>query len=393
MQGTGIGSGSLGTPACIPGSESDEQSEGMLFADVQSFASGEDGPLATESAVTKALRWWAVLAVPLLTPAVAAGFTPGEVYWAPGSCSGPCGFFDVTGGGDRQGASPLAVIDRSPGQIAWRGMPLAGYLTQFASNAVVRVGANGAVNTFAVGIDGATGLLATRGGRLLAVSFDDGAVYDISAGGDQSAATPFASGFDSPRNLLELATGQILLADQSSLGRAVYDITAGGDFSSATPFAWGFPPDGPYDLVQNGAGRIFASTDAGVFDITGGGSFASATPHASGRNFVGLAVDGAGRLLALELESDMIYDITAGGDYAAAAPFAWNLDGFGDSALDTVPALAPPAVPSLGSNGVGLLSGLLSLLGAARLRGAARSPRPPRSPRRRSDREGCAPTR
>jgi hypothetical protein len=269
-------------------------------------------------------------------------------------------------------------------------MPLAGYLTQFDLGTVVRVGANGAVTDFATGIDGPTGLLADRSGRLLAVSFDDGAVYDISAGGDQSAATPFAFGFDSPRNLLQLATGQILLADQSSSGRAVYDITAGGDFSSAAPFAWGFPPDGPYDLVQNGAGRIFASTDDGVFDITGGGSFASATPHASGRNFVGLAVDGAGRLLALELESDAIYDITAAGDYEAAAPFAWNLDGFGDSALDTVPAPAPPAVPSLGASGVGLLSSLLTLLGAARLRGAACSRR---APRRRSDREGCAPTR
>jgi hypothetical protein len=362
----------------------------MFLADLQIFVSGEDGRLEKESVVTRSLRWWAVLAIPLLTPAVAAGFTPGEVYWAPGSCSTTCGFFDVTGGGDRQGASPLAVIDRSPGQIAWRGMPLAGYLTQFDAGAVVRVAANGAVSTFATGIDGATGLLATRGGSLLAVSFDEGAVYDISAGGDQSAATPFAFGFGFPRNLLELATGRILLADQSPLGRAVYDITAGGDFSSAPPFAWGFPPDGPYDLVQDGAGRIFASTDAGVFDITAGGSFASATPHASGRNFVGLAVDGAGRLLALELESDAIYDVTAGGDYAAAAPFAWNLDGFGDSALDTVPSPAPPAVPSLGASGVGVLSGLLSLLGSARLRGAAGSPR---APRRRSDREGCAPTR
>ena len=343
--------------------------------------------------MTRALRWCAVLAIPLLTPAVAAGFTPGDVYWATGSCSGSCGIFDVTGGGDRQGASALAVIDRSPGQIAWRGVPLASYVTQFDAGAVVRVGANGSVSGFATGIDGATGLLATRGGRLLAVSFDEGAVYDISAGGNQSATTPFAFGFDSPRNLLELMSGRILLADQSSLARAVYDITAGGDFSSATPFAWGFPPDGPYDLVQDGAGRIFASTDAGVFDITGGGSVSSATPHASGRNFVGLAVDAAGRLLASELESDAIYDITAGGNYAAAAPFAWNLDGFGDSALDTVPAPAPPAVPSLGGSGLGLLSGLLTLLGAARLRGEARSPRAPRAPRRRSDREGCAPTR
>jgi hypothetical protein len=209
-----------------------------------------------------------------------------------------------------------------------------------------------------------------RGGRVLSVSFGDGAVYDISAGGDQSSAAPFAFGFDSPRNLLQLTTGQILLADQSPLGRAVFDITAGGDFSSAAPFAWGFPPDGPYDLVQDRAGRILASTDAGVFDITGGGNFSSATPHASGRVFAGLAVDASGRLLASELESGDIYDITAAGSYAAATPFAWNLDGFADTALDTVPTASPPTVPSLGGSGVPLLSILLALLGSARLRAA-----------------------
>lgn len=325
--------------------------------------------------MTRKSRWWAVLAIPLLTPAVAAGFVPGEVYWAPGVCASTCNMFDVTQGGDFQGASPFAVISRSPGQIAWRGRPLGGYVTQFDADTVVRVSTSGAVTGFATGIAGATGLLVDSGGRVLAVSFGDGAVYDISAGGDYSAATAFAFGFDSPRNLLQLATGEILLADQSSLGRAVFDITAGGDFSSATPFAWGFPPDGPYDLVQDGAGRIFASTDAGVFDITGGGSFSSATPHASGRVFAGLAVDGAGRLLASELESGDIYDITAAGNYAAATPFASNLDGFGDTALDTVPAMPPPPVPSLDGYGVALLSGLLALLGGAGLRGAARSRR------------------
>lgn len=325
--------------------------------------------------MTRALRWWALLAIPLLAPAAAAGFAPGEVYWAPGVCTPTCGMFDVTQGGDFQAASPLAVIGRSPGQIAWRGRPQVGYVTQFDQDTVVRVGATGAVTGFATGIDGATGLLVDGTGRILAVSFGDGAVYDISAGGDYSAATPFAFGFGSPRNLLELATGEILLADQFPLGRAVFDITPGGDFSSATPFAWGFPPDGPYDLVQNEIGRIFASTDAGVFDITAGGDFSSATPHASARVFAGLAVDGAGRLLASELESGEIYDITAAGSYATATPFATNLDGFSDTALDTVPAMPAPPVPSLDGTGVALLSSLLALLGGVGLRAAARSRR------------------
>lgn len=311
----------------------------------------------------------------LLAPAVAAAFTPGEVHWAPGSCSASCGLFDVTLGGDQQGATPVAVIQRSPGQIAWDASLLA-YITQFDSDSVVRIDASGAVTTFATGLDGATGLLIESGGRMLAVAYRDAAVFDISAGGDFTTAVPFATGFVGPRNLLQLATGEILLADQ--LRRAVFDISAGGDFTNATAFASGFPPYGPYDLVQDSAGRIFASTDAGVFDITSGGNFSSATPHATGRSFSGLAVAAEGRLLASDLSSGDVFDIAAAGNYASATPFAWNLAGSGDSALDEVPgAKSAPEVPLLGGIGWGLLASLLATTGAARCRrGALRVTQP-----------------
>lgn len=313
--------------------------------------------------------WLAALGLSLAAlsaPAGAEGFAAGAVYWAPGSCVATCGLFDVTLGGDQQGASPIAPIQRSPGQVAWEASRAFAYITQFDLDSVVRIDASGAAVTFATGIEGATGLLVKDDGGILAVSFYDGAVYDISAGGDFTSAVPFASGFLGPRNLLELSTGEILLADQSR--RSVFDITGGGDFSSAAAFASGFP-FGPFDLVQDGAGRIYASTDGGVFEITGGGNLSTATPHATGRLFAGLAVDAEGRLLASDLDSGEVFDITAPGDYADAGPFAWNLDGFGDSALDTVPGAtaAPPpvTVPALDGAGCGLLAGLLAAAGAA----------------------------
>jgi DNA-binding beta-propeller fold protein YncE len=296
----------------------------------------------------------------------AAAFTPGAVYFAPGSCTPPCGLFEVTGG-DQQGSSPLATIDRAPGQIAWSTDLGSAYLTQFDADTVALISASGSVTTFATGVDGPTGVLLTEGGLLLVVSYRDDEVYEANGGGDLSAAPVFADGFGSPRNLLQLDSGEILLADQGR--NTVYDISGKESFLTATPFASGLasglPPTGPYDLVQDGSGRIFASTDGGVYNITGGGDFSGATPHATGQLFAGLAVDASGRLLASDFVSGDIFDITASGDYSSATPFATNLPGLGDTALDAVPgAVSPPAqcVPALGASGLMLLS--LLVLGA-----------------------------
>jgi DNA-binding beta-propeller fold protein YncE len=301
------------------------------------------------------------LVLAAVAPAAAA-FTTGAVYFAPGDCTPPCGLFEVTGG-DQQGSTPLAIIDRAPGQMAWSADLGSAYLTQYDVDTIALISASGGVTAFATGVDGPTGVLLTEGGLLLVVSYRDDTVYEANGGGDLSAAPVFADGFGAPRNLLQLDTGAILLADQGR--NAVYDISEKGSFLTAPPFASGLPA-GPYDLVQDGCGRIFASTDGGVYDITGGGDFLAATPHATGQLFVGLAVDGGGRLLASEFANGHIFDITDGGDYSSEAPFAANLPGFGDTALDAVPgAGSPPAqcVPALGPSGLMLLSVLL--LGAA----------------------------
>jgi hypothetical protein len=304
----------------------------------------------------------------------ATAFEAGEVFWAPGGCDSPCGVFDITGGGSITAGHLVGATQSSPGQVAWSTDFQTLYITQFDTDAVLEISNAGVASSFATGIDGATGLLRVDDGRLLAVSYWTGVVFDISAGGDFSSAVPFATGFDAPRNLLQLASGQILLADQGL--ERVFDITNGGDSTAAQGFAYGFS-QGPYDLVQDDAGRIFASTRGPVFNITSGGDFSGAAAFAYGVNFIGLAVDGDQRLLGGEFNSGEVFDISAGGDFSAATAFAQNAPGFGDTALDSIRGVVapPPAVPALGRNSLVLLAVCLGALGMQLSSRASRSKR------------------
>lgn len=155
------------------------------------------------------------------------------------------------------------------------------------------------------------------------------------------------------------------MADQNL--KRVIDITAGGSFGAETGFAYGIPGTGPLDLVQDASGRIYASSFSGVFDITAGGDLSGQSAHATGFNFVGLTINGSGRMLASVLNSGAIYDVTDGGDVSSDLPFAFNLPGFADTALDAIPASAPPAVPAvpaLSTWGGWSLTCLLLLAGA-----------------------------
>jgi hypothetical protein len=306
----------------------------------------------------------ALLGLLISSPALA--FDAGEAYWAVGWCiTPPCGLSLVVSG-DRAGVSPTAVVDRSPGQVAWSAGNDTAFVTQYSGNSIVAVTSAGAVSNFASNIAGPTGLLQTEAGELLVVSLADAAVYRASAGGDLGSAPVFASGFGYPRNLLQLASGEILLADQGR--HVIYDISAGGDFTAAAAFASGLP-GGPYDLVASASGQIFVSTDGGVFEISSGGDFSSALSHASGRSFAGLAIDAEGRLLASDFDSGDVHDITAAGDYAGVTPFASNLPGLGDTALDSVPGASGPTaspVPAMEPTALALLTALLLIAGLLR---------------------------
>ncbi len=336
-----------------------------------------------------AIRWrHSALALPLAISIVIAwpgrsdAFSAEQLFWVPGSCSPPCELFDVTGGGDFGTAAAFTTLDRSPGQIAWSSDLASAYVSHSSKNQVSEISAAGDLTVFATGIFRPTGLLRTADGRLLVASFAARAVFEITDGGDFLSAPRFAFGFSGPRNFVQLASGEILLADQTA--NRVYDITSGGDFSSETGFAFGFPggPDtGPFDLVQDASGRIIASTFGGVFDITGGGDVSASPAYAWGREFMGLAVDGAGALLASVFETGEIYDITAGGDFSTASPFAWNLRGFSDTAFDTVPQ-AQAVLPTLAEHGSWLLASLLLLTGGVILSLNARPVRSRRFERR-----------
>jgi hypothetical protein len=283
----------------------------------------------------------------------ATAYTPGEVFWAPGSCESPCGVFEITNGGSLGAEALIAATTDSPGQMTWSADYETMYISEFFMNRILSISSAGVVSAFATGISRPTGLIRLSDGRILAASFRNQVVVDISGGGDFSTATPFASGFAVPRNMFQSADGSLLLADQGS--NRVIDITSGGDFAAEQGFAYGIPR-GPFDLVKDAAGRILASSFDGVFEITLGGDFSSATPFASGAEFIGLAIDADGRTLATDFNTSNVFDISAGGDFSSAVPFAQGMPGFGDTSLDSVPELLPAtALPALSAAGSSLL--------------------------------------
>lgn len=281
--------------------------------------------------------------------AATSTFITGNVFWAPSLASSnpPVNsqqrILEVGAGGNFLTATPFGLApDRVYGQFAFESDLTLAYIPSFFINRILTLTPEGVVNgtPFATGINRPTGLLEIRtgvlAGHLLCGSFGQDRILDITAGGDFSAASSFATGTPSVRNLVELSNGTILAATSNG----VRNITAGG---LSTSFATGFSGR---DILQAPDGRVFVTTSTGfVFDISGGGSFSAATPFATGKVFSGLAINDAGRLLASVSDSGTslseIYDITTGGNFSAATAFATNLPGQSETALDTVPIPEP----------------------------------------------------
>jgi cysteine-rich repeat protein len=93
-------------------------------------------------------------------------------------------------------------------------------------------------------------------------------VYVATEGGNLYYAQPFATGFDAALGL-DCTRDRVLLVDQQ---RGVFDITAGGDFSEVTPFA--SVNDGNHvDVFTDSSGKIWVSAGMhGLYDITTGGT-------------------------------------------------------------------------------------------------------------------------
>jgi hypothetical protein len=125
-------------------------------------------------------------------PSVAASFTPGDLFL------GGTQITNVTAGGNVAGQAPL--VTRTNGgngeQLAFSHDLSTAYLSVCGGSAnVVAVSADGSVQDFArVGTNSCvTGLVMTHSGQLLASNWFTGHIFDITAGGDFSAASPFAT--------------------------------------------------------------------------------------------------------------------------------------------------------------------------------------------------------
>jgi hypothetical protein len=279
--------------------------------------------------------------------------------------------YNIRNGGNFTNAKPLATLpDIVLGQSAFDLDLKAAYVSQTQLGEILKVTSDGTVSVFATVPHGNFGMIRLRDGRLLS-TIGKGRIADITAGGDLTNVTPFATGLGFTRGILETRDGRMLVASQDT-GK-VYDITHGGDFTNSTAFASGL--DAIAKLVQDASGRIFVSQFnlQRVMDITAGGNFSNATPFAIGKSFMGLTIDGEGRMLSSPIGSitqpGSVYDITAGGSFAGAAPtFASGLTS-GETNMDTAPVPEPS---------VGLAAAVLSLampLLRRRTRSLRRTPR------------------
>lgn len=179
--------------------------------------------------------------------------------------------YDITAGGDFSGEVPLVtgldeprnlvqlsdgrvlVADQGRGMVYDINYPVGGDLS--------------ADPGFATGLDRVIDLVQDGAGQLYIASYSDSIVMDITAGGDFSAAVPFATG----RNFIGLAVHAGMLVAIAFAEGEIYDITAGGDYSAATPWAWGMVgADSALDTVPDSSLLIdgFESGDTSAWSVT-----------------------------------------------------------------------------------------------------------------------------
>jgi hypothetical protein len=285
-------------------------------------------------------------------------FHSGDILWA---TQQNAKLYDLASSGNQALTPVFANLGGSQyGQITFSADLTAAYLTSFSTNSVFRVTADGQVSTFATGITSATGIIRTSGGQLLVGDWNDGRIYDITAGGNFAAATPWATGLTHTRNFLETATG-ILVVDQGA-GKIV-NIGSGGNLSGVTPLAYGL--NDPTDIAAYN-GKLYVSGGSNqVIDVTAGGNMAGKAAFAYGRSFFGLTIANNRLLAATDWTVDPgeIYDISAGGNFASASKWARNLPGQVDTLFETVPdavAVQATATPEP-SAGLMLVVGVVAM--------------------------------
>lgn len=289
----------------------------------------------------------AAVAVILAGSPAFAVFTPGDLYYA--SNQAPGNIYNLAGGGHMTGLAPFAVQGYgSLGQMAWSADLTTMYSTAYSCDTVFSISASG-VASFYASVPCPTGIVWTQDDRLLAVSMD-GWVYDIT---NPSHPAVVATGMTSPRNIIQLPTGEILVADTGS--KKVWDISSG----SLVPYA-SLPGSSYYvvDLDYTSDGRVFATNDTEVYEVTGGTAQLFAWSHA---HLMGLAIDrSTDQIFAAPLGDYYVLDITAGGYVSSPGhEWAYSIPGTNNAALDFVPY---PSVPVPGALLLGVV-GSLSVVG------------------------------
>lgn len=115
----------------------------------------------------------------------------------------------------------------------------------------------------------------TQDGRLLVSEHSAGRVMEITDGGDQLEAEPFAEGLEGPASMAMLDDGRILVVETWA-GR-VKEISEGGDVSEKEAFAEGLKKPYSIETVKaDGEERIYVTEDHlgienWITDITEGG--------------------------------------------------------------------------------------------------------------------------
>ena len=306
----------------------------------------------------KSLRSAACVAVSLILASVAHAavpttFTSGDLYTASNTTSGT--IYNITGGGNRTGNTPFASgAGANLGDMTWSSDLTTMYSSDYAGDHVYKTTAAGVTSLYA-NVSGAVGIIRTSTNRLLAASFNNNTVIDIT---NPASPTVFATGVFNPRNMVQLPNGKILAAGADANNHPViYDITTGG---AASTYAT-LPGTAGYagDIDYTSTGKVYASTAFGnsVYEITGGvvAPTPFATVAAGDTIFAfGLAIDRrTDKILLAPLSQTYVWDITAGGAFSSTSPkYAFNIPTTNDMALQFVPFVPEPAtlavVPLLG---------------------------------------------
>ena len=230
------------------------------------------------------------LALGLGASSASAAFQAGDVFYI-----GQAGTVVLaTAGGNLSGQMLADAQGYVAGEIAFSADRSTMYFCMPNDGKVMAMDSSGTMQSFATGLTHPIGIAVLSDGHILATEWDAGEVTDITAGGDFTSATPLVQGLQRARHLLQRNDGTILVTDEYANEVLTLNYPATG--VASTPFASSLLL--VKSLAETADGKLYATTQWNVFDITQGGGFANKPVFASGQNFMGLAVDAQGKLLA-----------------------------------------------------------------------------------------------